>query len=72
MVSKQELEKELKRIDKHYGRKLDRLCEQSLGRSKEARQIKKEWMEKVIKIEKEIKTEPVEVQKRIKWEKKKI
>ena len=55
MVTRKELEKELKRIDKHYGKKLDILCEQSLGRSKEARQIKKEWIEKAIKIENELK-----------------
>jgi len=43
-------DEEIKKIDKKYGRKLDKLCWDGDGRSKEARQIKKEWIEKIKEI----------------------
>lgn len=45
-------DKEIEKIDKRYARKLDKLCMDGKGRSKEARQIKKEWIEEINKLNK--------------------
>jgi len=51
-----ELQQELKKIDKFYIPKYEDFCERCLGRSKEARQLRKEWLGKANRIEEEIKS----------------
>jgi len=46
----EQIKKEIEKVDKKYGRKLDKLCWDGDGRSKEARQIKKEWVEEIKKL----------------------
>ncbi len=46
--------KELIKLDSEYGNKLDDLCEKGLGKSKEARDLKKDWISKASKLNSEV------------------